>query len=72
MCGVRDAGLVDPSGERTVQAVGSDGEDGLIEPGTVVLTHAIMVRAFVDDIEAHALRHRLLGGGRSADDRGGP
>ncbi|WP_435186257.1 CU044_5270 family protein [Streptomyces sp. bgisy126] len=38
-------------GERTVQVVGSDGEDGLIKPGTVVFTHAIMVRAFVDDIK---------------------
>ncbi|MGW9450223.1 CU044_5270 family protein [Streptomyces sp. NPDC055632] len=38
-------------GERTVQVVGSDGENGLIKPGTVVFTHAIMVRAFVDDIK---------------------
>ncbi|MFD3334742.1 CU044_5270 family protein [Streptomyces sp. NPDC058700] len=38
-------------GERTVQVKGSGGEGGLIKPGTVVFTHAIMVRAFVDDIK---------------------
>ncbi|MZE51251.1 hypothetical protein GTY86_07975 [Streptomyces sp. SID5770] len=38
-------------GERTVQVVGSGGEKGLIKPGTVVSTHAIMTRAFVDDIK---------------------
>ncbi|MFJ4872884.1 CU044_5270 family protein [Streptomyces sp. NPDC088757] len=37
-------------GERTVQVVGEGGEGGLIKPGTVVFTHAIMVRAFVDGI----------------------
>ncbi|MFJ2932192.1 CU044_5270 family protein [Streptomyces sp. NPDC087219] len=38
-------------GERTVQVKGEGGEGGLIKPGTVVFTHAIMVRAFVDDIK---------------------
>ncbi|GHG12608.1 CU044_5270 family protein [Streptomyces zaomyceticus] len=38
-------------GERTVQVKGTGGEGGLIKPGTVVYTHAIMVRAFVDDIK---------------------
>ncbi|WP_030222437.1 CU044_5270 family protein [Streptomyces bikiniensis] len=38
-------------GERTVQVVGNGGEGGLIKPGTVVFTHAIMVRAFVDDMK---------------------
>ncbi|MFH8580898.1 CU044_5270 family protein [Streptomyces zaomyceticus] len=38
-------------GERTVQVKGTGGEGGLIKPGTVVFTHAIMVRAFVDDIK---------------------
>ncbi|MFF3837416.1 CU044_5270 family protein [Streptomyces sp. NPDC001930] len=38
-------------GERTVQVKGDGGEGGLIKPGTVVFTHAIMVRAFVDDIK---------------------
>ncbi|MCX4984846.1 CU044_5270 family protein [Streptomyces sp. NBC_00572] len=38
-------------GERTVQVEGNGGEGGLIKPGTVVYTHAIMVRAFVDDIK---------------------
>ncbi|MER5308627.1 CU044_5270 family protein [Streptomyces sp. NPDC002773] len=38
-------------GERTVQVKGSGGEGGLIKPGTVVFTHAIMARAFVDDIK---------------------
>ncbi|WP_406064442.1 CU044_5270 family protein [Streptomyces sp. NBC_01077] len=38
-------------GERTVQVKGNAGEGGLIKPGTVVFTHAIMVRAFVDDIK---------------------
>ncbi|WP_395365758.1 CU044_5270 family protein [Streptomyces sp. YH02] len=38
-------------GERTVQVKGDAGEGGLIKPGTVVFTHAIMVRAFVDDIK---------------------
>ncbi|MDX2561735.1 CU044_5270 family protein [Streptomyces sp. TX20-6-3] len=38
-------------GERTVQVTGEGGEGGLIKPGTVVFTHAIMVRAFVDDIK---------------------
>ncbi|MCX5230084.1 CU044_5270 family protein [Streptomyces sp. NPDC006553] len=38
-------------GERTVQVKGDGGEGGLIKPGTVVFTHAIMVRAYVDDIK---------------------
>ncbi|MCB8901972.1 MULTISPECIES: CU044_5270 family protein [unclassified Streptomyces] len=38
-------------GERTVQVEGDGGEGGLIKPGTVVFTHAIMVRAFVNDIK---------------------
>ncbi|MGW6390397.1 CU044_5270 family protein [Streptomyces sp. NPDC055103] len=38
-------------GERTVQVEGDGGDGGLIKPGTVVFTHAIMVRAFVDDIK---------------------
>ncbi|MFG2833413.1 CU044_5270 family protein [Streptomyces zaomyceticus] len=38
-------------GERTVQVKGTGGEGGLIKPGTVVYTHAVMVRAFVDDIK---------------------
>ncbi|MFB6622668.1 CU044_5270 family protein [Streptomyces sp. NPDC056374] len=38
-------------GERTVQVKGDAGEGGLIKPGTVVFTHAVMVRAFVDDIK---------------------
>ncbi|MER5967096.1 CU044_5270 family protein [Streptomyces sp. NPDC002057] len=38
-------------GERTVQ-VGDDHEGGLIKPGTVISTNAVMVRAFVDDIKA--------------------
>ncbi|MEU7293741.1 CU044_5270 family protein [Streptomyces exfoliatus] len=38
-------------GERTVQVNGNGDEDGLIKPGTVITTHAIMVRAFVDDIK---------------------
>ncbi|MFH9726428.1 CU044_5270 family protein [Streptomyces sp. NPDC017254] len=37
-------------GERTVQVKGTGGEGGLIKPGTVVFTHAVMVRAFVDGI----------------------
>ncbi|MEU9294515.1 CU044_5270 family protein [Streptomyces sp. NPDC048266] len=39
-------------GERTVQVKGDSGEGGLIKPGTVVFTHAIMVRAFVDELKA--------------------
>ncbi|MFD3532811.1 CU044_5270 family protein [Streptomyces sp. NPDC058664] len=35
-------------GERTVQV---KGDDGLIKPGTVIFTAAIMVRSFVDDIK---------------------
>ncbi|MFF8506909.1 CU044_5270 family protein [Streptomyces sp. NPDC015492] len=38
-------------GERTVQVQGDGGEGGLIKPGTVVYTHAVMVRAFVDGIK---------------------
>lgn len=38
-------------GERTVQVNGNGDEDGLIKPGTVISTSAIMVRAFVDDIK---------------------
>ncbi|MFF1506789.1 CU044_5270 family protein [Streptomyces sp. NPDC058326] len=37
-------------GARTVQVKGNGDEDGLIKPGTVISTSAIMVRAFVDDI----------------------
>ncbi|WP_328928758.1 CU044_5270 family protein [Streptomyces sp. NBC_00190] len=35
-------------GERTVQVEGSAGEQGLIKPGTVVFTRAVMTRAIVD------------------------
>ncbi len=38
-------------GSRTVQVKGNGDEDGLIKPGTVISTSAIMVRAFVDDIK---------------------
>ncbi|MCG6494468.1 CU044_5270 family protein [Kitasatospora sp. A2-31] len=38
-------------GERTVQVEGSSGEQGLIKPGTVVFTHAVMTRAIVDRIK---------------------
>ncbi|MEU3747143.1 MULTISPECIES: CU044_5270 family protein [Streptomyces] len=38
-------------GERSVQVKGESGEDGLIKPGTVVSTRAILVRAFVDDMK---------------------
>ncbi|MFC9699128.1 CU044_5270 family protein [Streptomyces sp. NPDC056943] len=38
-------------GERTVQVEGDAGEGGLIKPGTVVSTNAILVRAFVDDMK---------------------
>ncbi|MER5710674.1 CU044_5270 family protein [Streptomyces sp. NPDC002122] len=38
-------------GERTIQVEGDAGEDGLIKPGTVIYTHAILVRAFVDDMK---------------------
>ncbi|MFJ3787671.1 CU044_5270 family protein [Kitasatospora sp. NPDC090091] len=38
-------------GERTVQVEGSSGEQGLIKPGTVVFTHAVMTRAVVDRIK---------------------
>ncbi|MEV6212109.1 CU044_5270 family protein [Kitasatospora sp. NPDC051914] len=37
-------------GERTVQVEGTSGE-GLIKPGTVVFTHAVMTRAIVDRIK---------------------
>ncbi|CAM5302687.1 CU044_5270 family protein [Streptomyces narbonensis] len=38
-------------GERSVQVEGDSGEDGLIKPGTVISTHAVLVRAFVDDMK---------------------
>ncbi|MEX0167904.1 CU044_5270 family protein [Streptomyces sp. LMG1-1-1.1] len=38
-------------GERTVQVKGDAGDGGLIKPGTVVYTAAVMVRAFVDDVK---------------------
>ncbi|MFI6422531.1 CU044_5270 family protein [Streptomyces sp. NPDC050842] len=38
-------------GERSVQVEGESGEDGLIKPGTVISTHAIVTRAFVDDMK---------------------
>ncbi|MDV5149605.1 CU044_5270 family protein [Streptomyces sp. SBC-4] len=38
-------------GERTVQVEGAGGDGGLIKPGTVVSTNAIVVRAFVDDMK---------------------
>ncbi|MFD3666404.1 CU044_5270 family protein [Streptomyces sp. NPDC058659] len=38
-------------GERTVQVEGDGGDGGLIKPGTVVFTHAIMVRAWADDLK---------------------
>ncbi|MCP3770865.1 MULTISPECIES: CU044_5270 family protein [unclassified Streptomyces] len=38
-------------GERTVQVNEADGEDGLIKPGTVVFTSAVMNRAVVDGIK---------------------
>ncbi|MFD0274351.1 CU044_5270 family protein [Kitasatospora sp. NPDC127111] len=38
-------------GERTVQVEGSSGEQGLIKPGTVVFTQAVMTRAVVDRIK---------------------
>ncbi|MFJ9428490.1 hypothetical protein ACIRQY_02400 [Streptomyces sp. NPDC101490] len=39
-------------GTRSVQVNPGTGEDALIKPGTVLYTHAVMVRAFVDDIKA--------------------
>lgn len=38
-------------GDRTVQVKGTSGEDGLIKPGTVVATSAIVKRAIVDGIK---------------------
>ncbi|WP_405829403.1 MULTISPECIES: CU044_5270 family protein [unclassified Streptomyces] len=38
-------------GERTVQVSGSSGEGGLIKPGTVVSTSAVLTRAVVDRIK---------------------
>ncbi|MER5933539.1 CU044_5270 family protein [Streptomyces sp. NPDC002054] len=38
-------------GERTVQVQGNSGEKGLITPGTVVSTRAVMTRAIVDGIK---------------------
>lgn len=38
-------------GERTVQVQGESGEQGLIKPGTVVFTNAVMTRAVVDRIK---------------------
>ncbi|MFD9371956.1 CU044_5270 family protein [Streptomyces sp. NPDC060020] len=38
-------------GERTVQVSGSSGEQGLIKPGTVVSTSAVLTRAVVDRIK---------------------
>ncbi|MFB7593044.1 CU044_5270 family protein [Streptomyces sp. NPDC056169] len=38
-------------GERTVQVEGEGGEGGLIKPGTVIFTNAVMTRAFVDDMK---------------------
>ncbi|MFF8837337.1 CU044_5270 family protein [Streptomyces sp. NPDC015130] len=54
--GQRTEWIFDPKtlvflGERTVQVKGNAGEGGLIKPGTVVSTDAIMVRAFVDDMK---------------------
>ncbi|MFB7615644.1 CU044_5270 family protein [Kitasatospora sp. NPDC056181] len=38
-------------GERSVQVEGESGENGLIKPGTVVFTQAVMTRAIVDRIK---------------------
>jgi len=38
-------------GERSVQVKGADGDDGLIKPGTVVFTSAVVNRAVVDGIK---------------------
>ncbi|MEV0415100.1 CU044_5270 family protein [Streptomyces sp. NPDC050448] len=38
-------------GERTVQVQGESGEQGLIKPGTVVFTNAVMTRTVVDRIK---------------------
>lgn len=38
-------------GERSVQVEGDSGEGGLIKPGTVISTNAIVVRAFADDMK---------------------
>lgn len=38
-------------GERTVQVQGESGERGLIKPGTVVFTNAVMTRTVVDRIK---------------------
>ncbi|MFE2143087.1 CU044_5270 family protein [Streptomyces sp. NPDC059456] len=38
-------------GERTVQVQGESGEQGLIKPGTVVFTSAVMIRTVVDHMK---------------------
>ncbi|MEU6550502.1 CU044_5270 family protein [Streptomyces sp. NPDC046915] len=54
--GQREEWIFDPKthvflGERTVQVRKNSGQDGLIKPGTVVYTSAIMDRAVVDGIK---------------------
>ncbi|MFE9024010.1 CU044_5270 family protein [Streptomyces sp. NPDC007808] len=54
--GVREEWIFDRKthvylGERTVQVSGTSGEKGLIKPGTVIFTSAIMNRAIVDGIK---------------------
>ncbi|MEV7617470.1 CU044_5270 family protein [Streptomyces sp. NPDC089799] len=53
--GVREEWIFDRQslaflGERTVQVQGESGEQGLIKPGTVVSTSAVLTRAVVDDV----------------------
>ncbi|MET9734431.1 CU044_5270 family protein [Streptomyces sp. NPDC006458] len=54
--GVREEWIFDKKthvflGERSVQVSGSSGEDGLIKPGTVISTSAVMKRAIVDGLK---------------------
>ncbi|MFF7300435.1 CU044_5270 family protein [Streptomyces sp. NPDC008265] len=46
-----DRGTLAYLGERTVQVQGVSGEEGLIKPGTVVSTTAVMTRAVVDRVK---------------------
>ncbi|MFF5449545.1 CU044_5270 family protein [Streptomyces sp. NPDC012888] len=46
-----DRGTLAFLGERTVQVKGESGEQGLIKPGTVVFTAAVMTRAVVDRVK---------------------
>ncbi|MFF0204029.1 CU044_5270 family protein [Streptomyces sp. NPDC005017] len=54
--GVREEWIFDKKthvylGQRSVQVSGTSGEDGLIKPGTVISTSAVMKRAVVDEMK---------------------